>query len=357
MSHPIDPVEIKQRYPIAEVVARYGIDLRPSGRALVGRCPLHDDRGRPNFYVYPASASWYCYRCAVGGDVIRFVERREGVGFRAAVARLLGETASSPPRSVRPTPLRARRSIAPTPREPDARACLAVAVELYHRQLLADSTALDYVTARGLDPATIERYRLGYASGDELAAYLHWHRLSLGAALRVGLLGRDGREFLRGRVIVPEIRCGQPIWLVGRSLDAPDGPKYLGLPGRKPLLGWGDARAERVIWLTEGPFDWLTLRRWGFPALALVGTSARAAALRALGHFTRVYLVLDQDEAGRVATTRLQATLGDRARVVTLPWVKDLAELGTRADGRASFVAALRQVDANEETVAESTAA
>ncbi|MBV9899277.1 MAG: hypothetical protein JO020_34405, partial [Chloroflexi bacterium] len=40
-------------HPIAEVVAQYGIDLRRSGSALVGRCPFHADGGRPNLTLFP----------------------------------------------------------------------------------------------------------------------------------------------------------------------------------------------------------------------------------------------------------------------------------------------------------------
>ena len=38
---------IKRAHPVADVVAGYGIQLRRSGRSLVGRCPFHHDQGRP----------------------------------------------------------------------------------------------------------------------------------------------------------------------------------------------------------------------------------------------------------------------------------------------------------------------
>ena len=58
----IDTESLKVEHPIEEIVARYGIELRPSGRTLTGRCPFHNDGGRPNLYVYPATQSWYCFR-------------------------------------------------------------------------------------------------------------------------------------------------------------------------------------------------------------------------------------------------------------------------------------------------------
>lgn len=339
----IDTDEVKRDHPIAEVVARYGIDLRPVGRALVGRCPFHPDGGRPNLHVYETNASWYCYRCGVGGDVISFVMRLERLGFRDAVARLtvgsIGET-TSPSRPLRRPPPRRRTSASQGEGE---RACLAAATELYHNRLLTDPSAMRYVEERGLDRATLERCRVGYASGNELIAYLRWRRLPIQAAIRAGLVGRDGQEFLAERVVVPEIRQGQPIWLVGRALDsARDAPKYLGLPGRKPLLGWEMVADRSHAILVEGVFDWLTLVQWGFPALALVGTRVRPEVLRALdSRFGRLYLALDADPAGHEATDEIVRTLGTRAVPLAMPsGAKDVADLAPALDGRVRFVRA-----------------
>ena len=342
----IDTDAVKRAYPVAEVLARYGVELRPSGRTLVGRCPLHADGGRPNLHVYPQTASWYCFRCGVGGDVIRLVQLVEGIGFRQAVERLMSNT--DPLESAHHRPLKPPKA-RPVRREaygPAERACLAAAVELYHNSLLAEPHALDYVRRRGLSHTTLEACQVGYARGDQLVAYLRWRRLPVPAAVRVGLLTRRGREFFAGRVVVPETRRGQPIWLIGRTLEGvPNAPKYLALPGRKPLLGWETAARERRVILTEGVFDLLALRQWRLPGLALMGTSVRAGALQALRRFQRVYLALDHDPAGQAATSELVQALGDRAVPVELPGVKDVAELLPQRDGRAQFLRALRAAE------------
>lgn len=341
MRERIDIDALKHAHPIAEVVASYGIALRPSGRALLGRCPFHEDGGRPNLHVYPDSDSFYCYRCCAGGDALAFVMRLDRVAFPAAVDRLRDGRIIPFPNHRQPTPLRR-----PIPPRGDAeRACLAAAVELYQRRLAADPIALTYLASRGLNLATIERHRLGYASGEELTAFLRWRRLPIGAAVRVGLLRRDGRELFARRVVIPEIRSGQPLWLIGRTIeDGAPGPTYLGLPGPKPLLGWESARGAPAVYLVEGPFDWLTLRRWRFPALALMGTHIRPGAMKTLGRFERLYLVLDADDAGREATTRLVATLGSRAMPMpALPGAVDVADLGPRPNGRALFIRAIEQ--------------
>jgi DNA primase len=337
-----DTEALKATHPIEDVVAGYGVDLRPSGRVLIGRCPFHPDGGRPNLVVYAGTRSWYCFRCAIGGDAIAFVMRIEDVPFPAACRRLDGTAVARRRPRLPPRPRSA-------PRGPDELACLAAAVELYQAQLDTAPAALAYARTRGLDRATLERCRIGYAAGG-LAAFLRWRRLPLGAAVRTGLLRRDGAETLAGRLVVPEVRRGQPLWLVGRLVPedgaaADERPRYLGLPGPRPLLGWEDAARHRAVFLAEGILDWLLLRRWGLPAVGLGGTGVPPRALKALARFDRVYAVLDDDEPGHRATAVLVDALGPRAVPVPLPGVRDVGELASRPAGLADLVASARRAE------------
>lgn len=332
----IDTDALKRSRPITEVVASYGIELRANGRTLVGRCPFHTDGGRPNLHVYPTTESFYCYRCGIGGDAITFVERIESVNFREAVTRLGGCTAATS-RLPRISPVPTRRRVRSTSWGVEEWACLAAAVELYHNRLLTDSHALAYVERRGLERETLQKCQVGYAAGDELAAYLRWRRVPIRAALRIGLLRHGGDELMAGRIVVPEIRGGRPVWLIGRELDDGNGPKYLGLSGPKRLLGWESASRAQVVFVVEGVFDWLTLQQWARPSLALLGTHVRSTTVEALRRFERIHLVLDSDPAGHEATGRLLDALGPAAVPISLAGVKDVAELATDPDGPARF--------------------
>jgi hypothetical protein len=159
---------------------------------------------------------------------------------------------------------------------------------------------------------------------------------------------------LGGRLVVPEVRAGYAVWLVGRLMSgAEDEPKYLGLAGDKPLLGWDWATtapwplAPAVppgVLIVEGPFDWLTLVQWGLPAVALVGTYVRRAVLQELRQFERLYVLLDDDEAGSTAAAVLCAALGPTAVPASLagpPGAKDVSDLATRLEGREVVVGTL----------------
>ena len=157
---------------------------------------------------------------------------------------------------------------------------------MYNHRLLTDPQALAYVAQRGIDRVAVQNYRIGYAAGDELMPYLRWRRLPLGPALRVGLLNHAGREFLAGRIVVPELRDGHPVWLVGRILEQvqvtqadedaeKSPPKYLALRGSKPLLGWEHADLQSRL-----------PRRRGVVALGLVpwhSKSVRGGTYRTIG--------------------------------------------------------------------------
>ena len=354
----IDLERLKAAHPIEDVVRRYGIDLRRQGRAAVARCPFHADHGRPNFYVWGDTQSWFCFRCNVGGDVVSFVERAEGLSFREAVerldsARMTSSSCSGSRVAVPELPASAPRGPATyTDHDPDGLAALQAATSLYHQRLLTDPQALGYLERRGIDRGTVQACLLGYAAGDELVPFLRWRKLPLGPAVQAGLLDHAGREFLAGRIVVPELRQGHPVWLVGRLLEPASGqagedaeqpsPKYLALRGARPLLGAECVQGSAAVIVTEGVFDVLMLRRWGYPAVALVGTHTRPDIVEQLRGFQRLYLVLDQDDAGLEATLRLAHALGSAAIPVALPdGIKDVAELAPRADGRAVFARAL----------------
>ena len=74
---------IKSTMPIAEVIGQY-VNLRPSGRTLLGHCPFHDDR-TPSFVVYPHSETFHCFGCRAHGDIISFIQQLEGMSFGQAL--------------------------------------------------------------------------------------------------------------------------------------------------------------------------------------------------------------------------------------------------------------------------------
>jgi len=82
----IDPVlrerieKIKREIALESVIGNY-VELKPSGSALVGLCPFHDDH-YPSFAVYSGKGNFHCFGCGAHGDVITFLQRVERLSFR-----------------------------------------------------------------------------------------------------------------------------------------------------------------------------------------------------------------------------------------------------------------------------------
>jgi DNA primase len=360
---PVDLNALRAAHPIDAVAEAAGVTLRPSGRRLVGRCPLHDDR-RPSFTVYPETASYYCYGCGSGGDVFDLCGRLWDLDFRRVLARL----GAGPPervgarwtgdRSPRRAPslgtVSSRRVgdterstvLPPADTDPVTRSVVDVAVAFYHGRLWQSPAALAYLARRGIPPATARACRVGYAPGSGLADHLCALRLELARAEQVGLLG-GAREPLAGRLVIPDLRDGHAAWLTGRLVEDRGAgmPRYLNLRLPAPLLGAGLVHGDEAV-VVEGAVDFLVLHGWGLPVVALLGSHPSRATRAALTRFRQLYLALDADSAGRDGADVLRDQFGARAVVVELPpGVKDPADLAHTPTGRAAFLTALRAAD------------
>jgi DNA primase len=325
---------VRDVHPIEEIVGRY-VHLRRSGRRYVGFCPFHDDRRTPSLVVFPESGRWWCFgACNGGGDVFDFVMQAEGVSFLEAVRRLGGDRCP-PPSTTPPPPIRKRDQSKRRMLSDAHYALLTTAMEVYHAALLANPRALAYASSRGLDEDTVQEFRLGYAAR-RLKRYLAFRGWSDELAADLGLIDSRGREWYRGRLVIPEIRGEPPcaIHLVGRtipSIRGAFGPKYLALAGApKPLYGQGRVEGRSEVFVVEGPIDHLLLWQWGYPAVATLGSRIKREHVKFLQGFRRVYLVPDRDDAGRQMWRECWTALGDRLRTVLVPEgrkdVGDLAE-------------------------------
>lgn len=359
-----DLAALKRAHPLDLIVAASGVRLRRAGKGCyLALCPFHDDH-HPSLIVDvrdPEREHFHCFspRCAVHGDVIEFVMLSEHLDFRAACARLaLAGSAPllappSPPGTpvapglpVRRLPAGERRWDRLTPAE---QAVMNAAGAAYRECLRRSAAPRAYLRKRGVAPGVAARCGVGFADGAALLAALpHERDRSLATALGLLTATRGGalRETLAGRVVIPELRGGQPIWFIGRNLDDRE-PRYLALPGERPVLGRERAAGRREVYVVEGPFDWLVAVGWGLPAIALCGPSLPADRLGFLAGAGTVWLALDGDAAGQAAATRLGEEIGpipgQHWIALDLPPETDLAELGRRPGGREMFFALVEE--------------
>jgi len=339
LSERVDIPALKRRHPLADVVEASGVELRGRGRVRQGLCPFHEET-EGSFTVYADTQKWYCFGCGLGGDVLDFIQRTDGIELPEAIRRLDASPAR-PPETVIPP----RAASLPVPAPDRDPSLLTAAMRCYQRQLGLSEAAPAYLAARGIDAEAARRLGLGYASGRGLRDWLVQAGFDDRRIFGSGLV-RDGRERFRGMIVVPDTRDGRVHWLAGRAVWPEVRPRFQALPGPKPVLGLSrlPAPAPWVV-VAEGLFDWLVLAAWGLPAIAALGTQGMDSLASALQRQPRVFLAFDADQAGSEAARQLGGPLGPhRARVVRLPdGVGDVADLGGRPDGRSIFLDQLQR--------------
>ncbi len=80
--------EIKARIDIVDLVSET-VKLRRTGKNYTGFCPFHPNSRTPAFVVFPDSGTWRCFgQCNEGGDIFRFVMKKEGWDFPEALQYL-----------------------------------------------------------------------------------------------------------------------------------------------------------------------------------------------------------------------------------------------------------------------------
>ncbi|MFY9709667.1 MAG: DNA primase [Candidatus Cybelea sp.] len=345
--------EIRERVDIAGFIGQH-VQLRKRGNDLVGLCPFHAEK-TPSFHVHPDRGFFKCFGCGTGGDLITFVQKLENASFGDAV-RLLAAKAG-----IELEPEDPRKTRARSERESIYEAN-RVAAEYFARMLATErgAAARRYLEQRGVEPATVERFRLGYApdSWSGLVAELERNGVDLTIAAKAGLLkpGQRGYyDFYRDRLMVPTYSTtGEVIAFGGRALG--DGePKYLNT-STTPVYVKGHhlyalnlarraAQSDGTLIVVEGYLDCIALHQAGFEnSVAALGTSftaEQAAELRKYAEY--VYLCFDGDAAGSGAATKAVdiaskaiENTGSSVRIALLPSGED-PDSFVRARGAAEF--------------------
>lgn len=150
--------EIKSRIDIVDLVTETGVKLRHAGKNYTGFCPFHDNKRTPAFVVWPETGTWRCFgQCNEGGDIFKFVMKREGLDFKEALNKLADRAGVK---------IESFQREAPEVKEAHEhlRALLEDAIIYYRTHLFNHIEILTYLREkRGLSDATIETFGLGYA--------------------------------------------------------------------------------------------------------------------------------------------------------------------------------------------------
>lgn len=352
---------VKQAADIVEVISAH-TDLRRQGTRWVGLCPFHEER-TPSFSVDAQEKLYHCFGCGVGGDTIKFVEEKEGLGFAEAVELLADRYGVELQREKEDPRAEARRQQRRRLGE------LLDRTAAFYAHYMWDSEeagrAREYLAERGLGEETLRAFAVGYAPSAWDTMLVRGQRagFKVDELRAVGLAqrGRSGGEYdrFRERIMFPiRDRRGRTLGFGGRAMRSDQGAKYVNTAEtdffHKSQMLYGIDLAKEAIAksgravVAEGYTDVLALHQAGIgEAVCVMGTAITEEQVAALsGMVDEVVLALDADSAGQEAMLRAQRVAAGRKmrlRVAAMPEGEDPAEMLAAEGGAERFRALVEE--------------
>lgn len=320
---------IKVEVSLVRLAESQGYKLQKHGKDYAVCCPFHEDK-TPSCVITPKSNLFNCFSCGVGGSVIDWVMKTQGVSFRHAVELLKNDVgaASSPLAANTESPVKKTtvpKLAAPVSVDADDQTVLHDVVNYYHDTLLDSPEGIAYLEARGIaDGELIKHFQLGYANRT-LGLRLPQKNRKTGAELReklqrLGIYRESGHEHLNGSLVVPLFnKSGDVVQLYGRKIrdDLREGTAYhLYLAGdHAGVFNYSGLVGCEEIILCEALIDALTFWRWGFKNVtSSYGTNGFTdEILQTLVELKikRVLIAYDRDDAGDVAAEKVAKQLNE----------------------------------------------
>src|ERR1700759_5178158 len=191
-----DIASVRERSPIDEVVGEY-LQLKSAGGGpLKGLCPFQDEK-TPSFNVPPARGLFYCFSCAQGGDVIKFVQQIDGLSFVEAVERLGGRAGVGARQE--------QGGDVPGQEHSQRRRLIdahRAAAEFYAERLGGSDAApaRAFLAERGFELADVQRFGVGYSpkAWEDLTRHLRGRGFTDSELITAGL-SREGKRGTRAR--------------------------------------------------------------------------------------------------------------------------------------------------------------
>lgn len=223
-------------------------------------CPFHNEK-MASFVIYPATNSFNCFGCNVGGDVIRFIELYKGLEFKEAI-NYLAQKYNIEIRSYSKKELKQIRE--QREEKQIIKKIWLKALNHFTEQLRQEH--IDFLTNKyGLAPATIKKAKIGYIKTG-LVNYLRKKGFKDTDIYISGLATKDKttgkiKDMFYDRLIIPYLKDGQPVYFTGRALKSDDTIKYLNLKHTSPEvinpLFLAQLEGNDILILVEGELDGL----------------------------------------------------------------------------------------------------
>ena len=305
--------EIKNRIKLSEIISKKVILKKKSDNTFIGLCPFHSEK-TPSFHVHDEKQFYHCFGCEKHGDIFSFTMEFDNIDFYSALkylASLIGLTVNN----------KSDQNISFQNKYKTLELSSNFFIETLNDK--KNKNVLDYLNKRGLNKEICQEFLIGYAPSKnfdyQLIDFLKSKNINDEELIEIGLAKKNYNKlygYFYDRIMIPIVSTnGKIIGFGGRTTNSTE-PKYLNSPEtdvfskRNILFGAYNIKKRKQnidnVILCEGYMDVIALYKFGYPAVATLGTAVSEKQIDLITKLSKnIFVIFDGDQAGKNATIRL----------------------------------------------------
>ena len=243
-------------------------------------CPYHNNNRTPAGEVSKESGLFFCFGCQQTANLQELVMKMSNRSYFESLRYIKSKEQESDI-----TQIVAKQLYTP----PTFVQYDEVIIKRLNSQALESPRAMRYFDGRLVTKSSVSKFNLGYSEKQDMVTI---------------------------PVHSPE---GMVIGFVGRSLEGKDFKNTPGLPKSKTLFNLHRVKANDKVYVVESSFDAIRLDQVGMPAVATLGATISKSQVELLEkYFNEIYLIADNDEAGKAMSKKMIDKLKSRVSIITL---------------------------------------
>ena len=305
--------EIKNRIKLSEIISKKVVLNKKNENSFIGLCPFHSEK-TPSFHVHDDKQFYHCFGCEKHGDIFSFIMEIENLDFYGALkylASLIGLSIHN----------KSYQNISFQNKYKTLELSSKFFIETLNNK--KNKNILDYLNKRGLNEKICSEFLIGFAPSIkyeyQLIDFLKSQNINESELIEIGLAKKKYNNlygYFYDRIMIPIVSInGKIIGFGGRTTNSSE-PKYLNSPEsdvfskRNILFGAYNLKKRKQnidnLILCEGYMDVIALFKFGYPAVASLGTAVSEQQIDLLSNLSKnIFIIFDGDKAGRNASIRL----------------------------------------------------
>ncbi len=303
--------EIKNKLKLSDIISK-SVSLKKKGESrFVALCPFHNEK-TPSFNVLDDKGFYHCFGCGKHGDIFNFVMEKENLNFKEALnylSQLAGVNIKSSFNF-----------------SDDSSFKINNEAKNYFINYLNGNNgekARQYLAKRKINSKHVEEYSIGFAPPSNHKPTLidvlikkgyDRNQIIKSGIGKLNIKTNTLQSYFINRLIIPIFTVDKRVvGFGGRVIFDGQMPKYLNsaeneiFKKRNILFGANNFKKNKnnFLIICEGYMDVISLRKFGFFAVASLGTSITEVQIeQSLNLSDNIFVVFDGDEAGKNATIR-----------------------------------------------------